>query len=62
MGHQYCDLPNATRPLSRLPTIIFLLHTNTLACVKDIAHALEFTLVINCAESVRRSNVYIFYL
>ena len=39
-----------------------MLHINTLACVKDIAHAREFTLLMNCAESVRRSNVYIFYI
>ena len=38
----------------------FLLHINTLA-VKDIAHTKEFTHLINCAELVRRSNVYIFY-
>ena len=30
----------------------FLLHINTLACVKDIAHAKEFTLLIKFAESV----------
>ena len=38
----------------------FLLHLNTLACVED--HAQEITLLVNCAEPVRRSNVYIFYL
>ena len=27
-----------------------------------IAHAQEFTLLIHCAESLRRSNVYIFCL
>ena len=42
----------------------FLLHSNTLACVKseNIAHAQEFALLKNCTESLRRSNVYIFYL
>ena len=38
----------------------FLLHSNTLACVK--AHAQDFTLLIHCVESLRRINVYIFYL
>ena len=38
-------------------------HINTLACVKaDITHAQEFTILIHCAEFLRHSNVYIFYL
>ena len=29
---------------------------------RDIAHAKEFTILISFAESLRQSNVYIFYL
>ena len=40
-----------------------MLLINTLAFVKaKIAHAQEFTLLIHCAESLRQSDVYIFYL
>ena len=41
----------------------FLLHINTLAYVKAeiLSHAQDFTLVIHCVESLRRSNVYMFY-
>ena len=38
-----------------------MLHINTLAHVKDTAHAQEFTFLVHCAESLRQSNVYIFY-
>ena len=37
----------------------FKSQTNILA---SLAHAQEFTLLINCAESLRHSNVYIIYL
>ena len=40
----------------------FLLHFNTPVCVKAEAHAIGFTLLINCAESLRHSNVYVHIL
>ena len=44
-------------------TNILASYSHTSLCQSwNIAHAQEFTILINCAESLRCSNVYIFYL